>query len=102
MKHTDLNRKSDRTRLLIFALLCGLLFAFCAVLSAQEAIKMPAKGGFKSVGTFKNAQGFTLPASVPDSTKVYQIGDRGAKFYFRMSKKSGQIYKVYLKKDTIK
>ena len=44
--------------------------------------------------------GFVLPASVSDTTMVYQTV-RGAQYYWKISKKTGNVYKVYLKKKGV-
>jgi hypothetical protein len=103
MTHNHLTDSGDRTERIFFALLClALLVAMMlisCIASAQEPIKLAPKSNFKTVQTFKNSQGFNLPSTVSDTTKVYQIGS-GPLFYWRISKKSGNIYKVYLKKDS--
>jgi hypothetical protein len=107
MKIKDLTTSEDRTERIFFALLClSLLVAMMlisCIASAQEPIKLTAKThAFKEVPTFRNKQGFYLPVTVSDTTNVYQIGDKGTPFYFRQSKKTGLIYKVYIKKDSVK
>jgi hypothetical protein len=102
MKDTTLNR-SDREFFKLMAIgATAALLAISAMSTAQEAIKLPAKSNFRTVETFKNKQGFSLPVSVSDTTNVYKIGDNGTPFYFRQSKKTGLIYKVYIKKDSVK
>lgn len=78
-------------------LLAILLIVACFLLgfsvSAQTPIKMSAK---TEKPAFKNSQGFILPGTCADTTKVYQ-GTKGGLFYFKQSK-TGKIYKVYLPK----
>jgi hypothetical protein len=68
------------------------LFSFSAF--SQEAIKVPAKNQAKPV--YVNSQGFKVSGSIPDTCKVYQ-GSKGGKFVYRQSKKTGKVYKSYLK-----
>jgi hypothetical protein len=72
-----------------------------AIMIAQTAIIVPAhpRTGKKGA-TFTNSQGFILPKSVSDTTKVYQ-SSKGAQYYFRKSAKSGLIYKVYMPKKGV-
>jgi hypothetical protein len=76
---------------LLLTSVCFFLF-FSAF--SQEAIKVPAKNQVKPV--YVNSQGFKLSGSVPDTCKVYQ-GSKGGKFVYRQSKKTGKVYKSYLK-----
>jgi hypothetical protein len=104
MKTTQLTTNEDRQERTFFTLLClagmiGLLL-ISAVASGQEAIKIPARTNTRAHETFKNIQGFALPATVPDSTRVYQIEGSKSKFYFRRSANTGKLYKVYLKTDS--
>jgi hypothetical protein len=76
-------------------LLLALVFClFSLSLFSQEAIKVPAKNQVKPA--YVNSQGFKLSGSVPDTCKVYQ-GSKGGKFVYRQSKKTGKVYKSYLK-----
>jgi hypothetical protein len=76
-------------------LLLTLVFClFSLSLFSQEAIKVPTKNQVKPV--YVNSQGFKVSGSVPDTCKVYQ-GSKGGKFVYRQSKKTGKVYKSYLK-----
>jgi hypothetical protein len=100
MKTRELKRNdSDFFTLLVIGATIALL-AISAMAQGQEAIKIPARTNTRSHETFKNIQGFALPATVPDSTRVYQIEGSKSKFYFRRSANTGKLYKVYLKTDS--
>jgi hypothetical protein len=101
MKTRELKRNdSDFFTLLAIGATIALL-AISTLASGQEAIKLPSRQHRLSNETFKNVQGFALPSTVPDSTRVYQIEGSKSKFYFRRSANTGKLYKVYLKKDSI-
>jgi hypothetical protein len=100
MKTRELKRNdSDFFTLLAIGATIALL-AISVMAQGQEAIKLPARTHTRSIETFKNIQGFALPVSVPDSTRVYQIEGSKSKFYFRRSANTGKLYKVYLKTDS--
>jgi hypothetical protein len=87
-----------KRKLFLFVVIIAASILIGYNLLAQEAIKVPAKARTtKEVKTFVNKQGFTLPASLPDTTMVYQ-GAKGSLFVFRESKKTGKAYKYYLPK----
>jgi hypothetical protein len=67
----------------------------CSLSSGQTAIKVTDKTKV-SKPAYTNTQGFKVPGSVPDTCKVYQ-GSKGGKFVYRQSKKTGKVYKSYLK-----
>ena len=93
------SKKMTLLKLAFIALIIALSIAGNALFS-QEALKLPARTHTKSIETFKNIQGFAVPVSVPDSTRVYQIEGSKSKFYFRRSANTGKLYKVYLKTDS--
>jgi hypothetical protein len=104
MKTRELTRNQDSKKMTLLKLpFIALIIALSIIgnaLFSQEAIKMPKRTHTRSIERFKNIQGFALPVSVPDSTRVYQIEGSKSKFYFRRSSNTGKLYKVYLKTDS--
>jgi hypothetical protein len=106
MKTRQLTTREERKEITFYQVLfiAGIiaLSLITQLAFGQDAIKMPARTHTRSIETFKNVQGFALPVSVPDSTRVYQIEGSKSKFYFRRSANTGKLYKVYLKTDSAK
>lgn len=83
----------------LLVIILYVILSLCAVkINAQDspkAVILQPKPG-KQAELKLNSQGFKIPANCPDSTRVYQIGEKGSKFIFRTSKKTGKTYRFYL------
>lgn len=82
----------------LLVIILYVILSLCAVkINAQDSPKaVILQPKVKVAETKINSQGFNIPVSCSDTTKVYQIGEKGSKFIFRVSKKTGKTYRFYL------